>query len=55
MNKNSQWLLCPMCHCKTRVRIREDTVLHNFPLFCPKCKREELIDLTHLTLTLLSE
>lgn len=55
MNKSSQWLLCPICHSKTRVRIREDTVLHNFPLFCPKCKREELIDLTHLTLTLLSE
>ena len=25
--------------------IREDTVLHNFLLFCPKYKQEELIDL----------
>lgn len=45
MEKQGQWLLCPYCHGKTRVWIREDTVLHNFLLFCPKCKREELIDL----------
>ena len=30
MNEESKWLLCPMCHGKTRVKIREDTVLHNF-------------------------
>ena len=23
---------------KTRTRVQEDTVLVNFPLFCPKCK-----------------
>ena len=23
---------------------RKDTVLTNFPLFCPKCKKESLID-----------
>ena len=45
MEKQGQWLLCPYCHGKTRVWIREDTVLHNFLLFCPECKREELIDL----------
>lgn len=34
MKDDTQWLLCPVCHGKTRVRIREDTVLHNFPLPC---------------------
>lgn len=55
MEKQGQWLLCPYCHGKTRVWIREDTVLHNFLLFCPKCKREELIDLQQFHMTLLKK
>ena len=38
------WILCPLCSAKTRVRLRPDTELKNFPLFCPKCKKEFLID-----------
>ncbi len=39
MNK-TQWILCPVCGNKIRNRIREDTVLKNYPLYCPKCKQE---------------
>lgn len=39
----SEWLRCPVCSNKTRVQIREDTELKNFPLYCPKCKQESLI------------
>lgn len=55
MEKQGQWLLCPYCHGKTRVWVREDTVLHNFLLFCPKCKQEELIDLKQFHMTLLKK
>lgn len=44
MQKDTQWILCPVCGNKTRNRIREDTELKNFPLYCPKCKQETLID-----------
>lgn len=37
------WLLCPICRNKTRTKLREDTELINFPMFCPKCKNEILI------------
>ena len=37
---------------KTRDKIREDTILKNFPLFCPKCKSECLIDIEQLDLRL---
>ena len=47
--------MCPYCHGKTRVWVREDTILHNFLLFCPKCKREELIDLQQFHMTLLKQ
>ena len=40
----TQWILCPVCHGKTRTQIRKDTVLQNFPLFCPKCKKESIIN-----------
>ncbi|MCI8372864.1 MAG: hypothetical protein HFI75_10825 [Lachnospiraceae bacterium] len=37
------WLLCPVCGSKTRLRIRDDTIRKNFPLYCPKCKYETLV------------
>ncbi|RGN04265.1 MULTISPECIES: cysteine-rich KTR domain-containing protein [Blautia] len=39
---NAEWLLCPICKNKTRIKLRYDTVLNNFPLYCPKCKIETL-------------
>ena len=33
-----RWVLCPICGNKTRTKIRPDTILENFPLFCPKSK-----------------
>ena len=41
----TQWILCPVCRGKTRTQVRTDTVLENFPLFCPKCKRTFLISM----------
>jgi len=40
---DGRWLICPVCKGKTRVRIRPDTILENFPLYCPKCKQETLV------------
>ncbi|MCH1714089.1 MULTISPECIES: cysteine-rich KTR domain-containing protein [Lactococcus] len=38
--------MCPICGNKTRLKMREDTELKNFPLFCPKCRQEILIEIT---------
>lgn len=43
MNEQTRWVLYPACQGKTRTQIRQDTVLENFPLFCPKCKMTFLI------------
>lgn len=40
-----EWILFPECRGKTRTQIREDTVLENFPLFCPKCKHTFVISM----------
>ena len=39
-----KFILCPACGGKTRTQVRQDTELKNFPLFCPKCKKEVVID-----------
>ncbi|MBS5842600.1 MAG: cysteine-rich KTR domain-containing protein [Clostridiales bacterium] len=52
MNK-TKWILCPVCGNKTRDRLREDTVLINFPLYCPKCKQETLINAKDLQITVI--
>ena len=53
--KISNWLLCPICGNETRDKIREDTVLKNYPLYCPKCKQETLIEVKDLQLTVIKE
>ena len=50
-----KWIHCPVCRNKTRDRIREDTVLKNYPLYCPKCKQETLIEVTDLQITVITE
>lgn len=49
------FIQCPLCKSKTRVKIREDTELKNFPLFCPKCKQEKLIDVKNLNIKVITE
>ncbi|WP_455770061.1 cysteine-rich KTR domain-containing protein [Streptococcus suis] len=42
-----EWILCPVCGSKTRNKIRKDTVLENYPLYCPKCRQESLSNLAN--------
>ncbi len=42
--EEKRWVLCPRCGGKTRLRIFRETELRAFPLFCPKCRRESIID-----------
>ena len=50
-----EFLLCPVCKSKTRIKLRPDTVLGNFPLLCPKCKQETLINVKGLHTTVITE
>ncbi|WP_312432592.1 cysteine-rich KTR domain-containing protein [Lacrimispora sp.] len=50
-----EWILCPICGNKTRLKIREDTEIKNFPLFCPKCKQETVINVKQLNTSVIKE
>ena len=39
-----RWVLCPRCGAKTRVQLLRETELRLFPLFCPKCRQESIIN-----------
>lgn len=52
---DASWVYCPVCGGKTRTQVNPDTVLENFPLYCPKCKRVSLIDLKNQKLTVIEE
>ena len=40
---------------KTRNKIREDTVFLYFPLYCPKCKQERLVEVKKLKVNVIKE
>lgn len=51
----TEWIHCPVCGNKTRLKIRVDTELKNFPLYCPKCRRESLIEAKNLQVAVIKE
>lgn len=51
----TEWILCPLCGSKTRNKVREDTVLMNYPLYCPKCRQETLIEAKNLQVIVIKE
>ncbi|WP_342765171.1 cysteine-rich KTR domain-containing protein [uncultured Methanobrevibacter sp.] len=48
-------MLCPICGNKTRTRILKNTELVNFPLFCPKCRNETIVNVKHGILKAIKE
>ena len=55
MEIRMDWILCPICGRKTHNKIREDTEMKNFPLYCPKCKQETLISVKHMRISVIQE
>ena len=51
--KRMIWRLCPVCGNKTRLKVRQDTELINFPLYCPKCKQETLVNVKNTQLSVI--
>lgn len=53
--EEESWVSCPICGSKTRTKVRADTILEHFPLFCPKCKQETLVNLREEHITIVTE
>lgn len=55
MNNRTEWVRCPICKSKTRLRLQKNTEMKNFPLYCPKCKQESLIDVKNLQIMIVNK
>jgi len=53
--KESKWVVCPNCGDRTKTKIREDSVLLNFPLYCHKCKKELTVSIVKLKMHVSNE
>lgn len=40
---------------KIHIKVRSDTVLENSPLYCPKCKRETIINVKESVASVIKE
>lgn len=52
---SAMWIKCPFCDSQTPTKVYPDTVLINFPLYCPKCERETKVNVTQLKMVLCSD
>ena len=53
--EDSEWIKCPICGSKAHNKIRQDTIIKNFPLYCPKCKQETIINVQNQEVTVIKE
>ena len=53
-HNKTEWVRYPVCGNKMRLQIREDTELENFPLYCPMCRQESLIEVKDLQITVVN-
>lgn len=53
--EDSGWVPCPVCGGRTHTKVCEDTVLINFPLYCPKCKKITKINVVQMKMVLSKE
>lgn len=52
---DKKWVLCPVCGAKTRLRLLQRTVLKDFPLFCPKCRQERIINARNFQIEIIDQ
>lgn len=50
-----KWVACPICGGNTRTKVRSDTVLFHQPIFCPRCKKEFLINIKQFHTEIINE
>lgn len=53
LNKAGFFIRCPVCGEKTRTKIRDDSILIRYLLYCPKCKAEFLVNIRNNSITIL--
>lgn len=53
--KKDHWIVCPLCQRNLQIKVYEDTVLLNFPVYCGSCQKEMIINVVKCRLQLKNE
>ena len=53
LEENERWLLCPVCEGNTHIKLREETELINYLMFCQKCIKETKINVQQFKITVI--
>lgn len=53
--KKDHWIVCPLCQRNLQIKIYEDTVLLNSPVYCDSCQKEMIINVVKCRLQLINE
>jgi len=53
--ERSLWVRCPHCDAKTRIKVYEETIMLNFPLFCRRCQKETVVNIVKLKMVISDE
>ena len=51
----TRWVYCPKCGKRIKVKIRNDTKLFHYILYCTWCKKESLINLENFEIRIVQE
>ncbi|MEE0751731.1 cysteine-rich KTR domain-containing protein [Frisingicoccus sp.] len=51
----TKWVACPDCGSNTRTKLRKDTILFHQLVFCPKCKKEFLVNVNAFDVVVVKE
>ena len=54
-HEESVLIHCPICKGKTGTKVYKCTVLLNFPLYCPKCKKESIVNVVQMRMKVIKE
>lgn len=55
LDSDTEWIYCPLCEAKTRIKIHSNTVATKMPIYCRKCNTESLVDIKNMVVKLSSE
>ena len=53
--KETQWIICPKCGEKTKVKLQKSTIMKNFLLYCHRCKKEFTVDVQNFIVTVVEK
>lgn len=51
MTDTGEWVLCPVCSRKTRIKVNKDTEVRAFPLYCHRCLQTSVVDIKNMIVT----